>query len=114
VLVAEVVGDLVVPNSATDILGGALGLTPVAAQLAGAPPLEPTPAAVMPGSSWIRYANLDADPATRFPGNAYAHGSLLSPATPSSSMLEVSGQLGTARMQTDTVSFLLSHLGGTP
>jgi hypothetical protein len=114
VLVAEVVGDPVIPNSATDILGGALGLTPVAAQPAGAPPLEPTPAAVAPGSAWLRYENLDADPATMFPGNAYAHGSLLAPATPSSSMLEVSGQLGTARMQTDTVSFLVSHLGGLP
>jgi len=114
VLVAEVVGDPVIPNSATDILGGALGLTPVAAQLAGAPPLDPTPAATTAGSSWIRYANLDADPATMFPGNAYAHGSLLAPATPSSSMLEVSGQLGTARMQVDTIGFLVTHLGGTP
>ena len=49
-----------------------------------------------------------------FPGNAYAHGSLLRPAEPSATMAAQSGQLGTLRMQVDTVGYLSSHLGATP
>jgi dienelactone hydrolase len=114
VLVGEVVGDRVVPNAATATFAEALGLTPAEGALAASASPDPTPAALEAGSAWIRYANLDANPAMMFPGNAYAHGSLLQPAAPSSSMGEASGQLGTVRMRVDAVAFLVSHLGGTP
>jgi hypothetical protein len=68
----------------------------------------------MPGPAWIRYANLDADPSSMFPGNAYAHGSLLAPATPTATMVAPAGELGTLRMQTDSIGFLVTHLGGMP
>jgi hypothetical protein len=114
VLLAEVVGDPVVPNSATATLGGVLGLAAVAADPALGANLTPTPAAAAPGSAWLRYQNLDAAPESMFPGNAFGHGSLLSPADPSNTMVAPAGELGTLRMQTDTVGFLVSHLGGTP
>jgi hypothetical protein len=113
-LLEEVVSDAVVPNSATLALATLLALDPVAADVAASASLAPTPAAVMPGSSWIRYENLDADPSTMFPGNAYAHGSLLAPATPSATMVAPAGELGTLRLQTDSIGFLVTHLGGTP
>jgi dienelactone hydrolase len=114
VLLQEVAGDEVVPNSATLELGTALGLSPVAGDLAAGATLTPTPAAAAPGSAWIRYENLAADPVSMFPGNAYAHGSLLAPATPSATMVAPAGELGTLRMQTDSIGFLVTHLGGTP
>jgi hypothetical protein len=101
-----------VPNAATATFAEALGLTPSPGAPAASATPEPTPAAVAPGSVWIRYQNLDANPAMMFPGNAYGHGSLLQPAEPSASMAEGSGQLGTIRMRVDAVSFLVSHLGG--
>jgi hypothetical protein len=118
-LVGEVVGDTVVPNVATETLATALGLSPSMAAVAASATPEPTPAAVAPGSAWIRYENLDADAGTMFPGNAFDHGSLLSPATPSSTMGPASGQLGTVRMRLDAISFLVAHMianneGGTP
>lgn len=113
-LVGEVEGDLVIPNSSTQTLATALGLTPSSADVAASTTLEPTPAALADGSVWLRYENLDADPASSFPGNAYAHGSLLRPATPSATMAAPSGQLGTLRMQVDVIGYLASHLGGTP
>jgi hypothetical protein len=112
VLVSEVVGDPVVPNSATATFAEAIGLTPSEGALGSSPTPEPTPAALQPGSVWIRYQNVDAIPAMMFPGNAYQHGSLLQPAEPSPSMAEGSGELGTIRMRVDAVAFLLSHLGG--
>lgn len=114
VLVSEVVGDPVVPNTATATFADALGLTPSEAALATSAAPDPSPAALEPGSAWIRYANIDADPSLMFPGNAFGHGSLLAPADPSPSMGEPSGQLGTIRMRVDAVGFLVSHLGGAP
>jgi len=64
-----------------------------------------------PGSHWVRYQGSDADPASLFPGNAYSHSSLLAPATPSASMAPGRGQLGTLRLQLDTVGFFTAHLG---
>jgi hypothetical protein len=49
-----------------------------------------------------------------FPGNGFDHGSLLAPAAPTMTMVAPSGELGTIRVRTDAVAFLLSHLGGTP
>lgn len=114
VLVSEVVGDPVVPNSATATFAEGIGLTPEEGAVAASQTPDPTPAAIEPGSVWIRYENLPADAATMFPGNGYGHGSLLQPAAPSPTMTEPSGQLGTIRMRVDAVAFLSSHLGGTP
>jgi hypothetical protein len=114
VLVGEVDGDLVIPNSSTLTLATALGLTPNAADVAASAVLAPTPVALAQGSAWVRYLNLDADPVSMFPGNAYAHGSLLQPAEPSPAMAAQSGQLGTLRMQVDSIGYLSSQLGGTP
>jgi dienelactone hydrolase len=114
-LVGEVDGDVVVPNSSTLSLATALGLSPNDADVAASAMLEPTPAVLAAGSVWIRYHNLDADPPSAFPGNAYAHGSLLQPAEPSATMAAQSGQLGSLRMQVDALGFLASHLlGDTP
>lgn len=113
VLVGEVDGDIVIPNSATQTLTTALGLSSSDADVAPSATLEPTLAVLAAGSVWLRYENLDADPASSFPGNAYAHGSLLQPAEPSATMAAPSGQLGTLRMQVDAIGYLASHLGGT-
>jgi hypothetical protein len=111
VLLAEVVGDRVIPNSATLSFGTALGLSPELAARATLDALTPSPAAIVPGSHWLRYQGVDADLASLFPGNAYSHGSLLAPATASASMALGSGQLGTLRMQLDTLAYLMTHLG---
>ncbi len=113
-LLAEVVGDPVVPNSATLTFGNLLGLEPAPAAIAASATPEPTPAVLGPGSRWIRYQGIDADAASLFPGNAYAHGSLLAPAAASATMGAQSGQLGTIRMQVDTLTYLLGQLGGAP
>jgi hypothetical protein len=107
VLLQEEIGDAVVPNEATDPWGMLLGLTKTPAGVATSAMPMPTPAAAMPGSAWIQYKTLPADPATGFPGNAYAHGSLLAPAP---STPETAGLLGTAQMQTDAITYLVTHL----
>lgn len=112
--VSEVVGDEVIPNSATAILTSRLGLTPATAGVASSASPAPTPAVLAPGNVWVRYENRDADPATSFPGNAFEHGSLLAPAEPSASMAEGSGPLGTLQMQIDASAFLGARLGGMP
>jgi hypothetical protein len=114
VLLAEVVGDKVIPNSATLSFGTALGLSPELAARGTLDALMPSPAVVSPGSHWLRYQGVDADLASLFPGNAYSHGSLLAPAPASASMALGSGQLGTLRMQLDTVTYLATHLGAEP
>ena len=119
VLLAEVVGDAVIPNSATLTFGTALGLQPEQAERATPASLTPSPAVVVPGSHWLRYEGVAADPASQFPGNAYAHGSLLAPADPGSGMAPGSGSLGTLRMQLDALGFFVTHLlpgtaGGAP
>jgi dienelactone hydrolase len=110
VLLAEVVDDAVVPNSATLTFATLLGVSPEPAAVAASAAPAPTPAALEAGSRWIRYAGLAGDPASMFPGNAFAHGSLLSPASPDATMAAASGSLGTIRMQVDTLAFLVSHL----
>jgi hypothetical protein len=102
ILIQEVVDDQVVPNFATDIEGALAGLTPGTAD----PQTSATPApsmaiTMMPTSSkWVRYPTLPANAASGFPGNTFAHPSLLRP-TPG-----VDGQLGTLRLQTDALTFL--------
>lgn len=110
VLLAEVVSDPVVPNSATATFGAVLRLSPSAASVATSASPAPSPAAARAGSSWIRYESIPADASTMFPGNAYGHGSLLAPAEPGPGMGAESGQLGTRQMQSDVLEFLVSHL----
>jgi hypothetical protein len=104
-LLQEVKGDQVIPNEASDPYGMLLGLTKVPAAVATMAMPMATPAAGMPPSAWIEYSNVPADPAQMFPGNTYAHGSLLTPATP-----DAAGLLGTAQMQTDAITYLVTHL----
>ena len=101
----EVKGDQVIPNEATDPYGSLSGLTKVPASIATAAMPTATPASGMAGSSWVEYSNVPADAAQAFPGNTFAHGSLLRPATP-----DAAGLLGTAQMQTDAITFLGTHL----
>jgi hypothetical protein len=110
VLLAEVVDDRVVPNVATLTFASLLGLQPELANLAASTTPEPSPAALQPGSRWIRYQPLDADASSMFPGNAYDHGSLLAPADVGPEMAPGSGELGTLLMRVDTLTYLRSHL----
>lgn len=96
-LVQRVVGDTVVPNEATEQLGLLLGLTSSAANIATDPDaVTPTEAAAATANGWIDYSTDNA--------NAFTHGSLLLPANDST------GALGTAQMQTDAITFLVTNL----
>lgn len=103
VLLQEVVGDRVIPNFATDTLGALIDLRPQPAD-PFAPTTRTASAAILAqpdASAWLRYLTLPpGDPATGGAGNAYAHGSLLAPAP------APGGELGTARMQLDAITFL--------
>lgn len=111
-LLAEIAGDGVIANSATETFGVALGLAPEPAELATPATSSPSAAALASGSRWLRYAGSAADPASGFPGNAYDHGSLLVPAAPGAGMVVGSGELGTLRLRLDTLGFLATHFGG--
>ncbi len=110
VLLGEVDGDAIVPNSATESLGLAWGLSPAPARVATGPAPSPSAEALAPGGQWLLYADQPADAASGFPGNAFDHGSLLAPAPPGESTLEGAGLLGTAQMRTDAIAFLGAHL----
>lgn len=110
VLVAEVVGDPVVPNSATAGFATLLGLVPEPAAPAASAEAAPSPAALGEGSRWLAYRTLEPDPESGFPGNAFGHGSLLAPVPAGPALPVESGQLGTVRMQIDTLAYLVSHL----
>lgn len=101
ILLQEVIGDLVVPNFATNTLGLLLGLSPMMADPATSVPPPPSRAITSSpnASKWVQY--VDLRPSGMFPGNTFAHGSLLQPAdaTPA-------GLLGTARMQVDAITYL--------
>lgn len=109
-LIQEIVGDTVFPNVATTNEGMLVGLTPAAA----APAVPPLPLSASGAittnpmtSKWVRYAMLPADAGTGFPGNSFHHGSLLSPSpipgqAPTNDFL-----LGTARLQTDAITYLV-------
>jgi pimeloyl-ACP methyl ester carboxylesterase len=108
-LIQEVMGDLVVPNIMTDQLAALSGRTPAAAD-----PYPPSGASsaitTSPTTSkWVRYTDLAFDAGTGFPGNTFTHSSVLRPAasiTPSTQ----DGNAGTARMQTDLITFLVSNV----
>jgi len=106
VLIQEVVGDLVVPNVATEDYARLLD----APAYVAAHSLSPdTVSKAITGNTdrrkLVRYLTLPADAATRFPGNTYAHGSLLAPADSNSD-----GLLGTALLQRDAITFLGMNL----
>ena len=53
----------------------------------------------------MQYPTLPANAGNGFPGNTFAHGSLLQPANAG-----LDGALGTVRLQTDAITFLvLNH-----
>jgi hypothetical protein len=52
-------------------------------------------------NKWLQYPEVPADAGNGFPGNTFQHASLLSPAP------GPAGQLGTARVQKDAITFLL-------
>ena len=134
-LLQEVVGDLVVPNVATDNEGALVGLMPGIAD-----PLNPLDSATLAPSAalvaaigsganaWLRYPTLDDTTAsTGMFGNSFQHASLLepveslghcllAPATPCALDSECTngpgdqcvfpGVLGTERVQIDAISYL--------
>jgi pimeloyl-ACP methyl ester carboxylesterase len=107
-LIQEVIGDKVVPNIATEREGALVGLMPQQADPMTAP-TDPPSAAILGNSppttamanKWLQYPAVPADAGNGFPGNTFQHGSLLSPAP------GPAGQLGTARVQKDAITFLL-------
>ncbi|HUJ56870.1 MAG TPA: hypothetical protein VLX92_00095 [Kofleriaceae bacterium] len=105
-LIMEVVNDQVVPNIATNDEGALVGLTPGTADPASSATPPPSGAITTDPltSKWVRYMNLPADPTSGFPGNTFAHASLLEPANDG-----VDGELGTARVQTDAITYLLEN-----
>jgi hypothetical protein len=100
-LLQEVVDDAVVPNIATDQLGQLSGLSPATAEAATSPTPTPSPA-ITGDPAWVRYPTLPPDAGTSFPGNTFVHSSLLRPANDGND-----GRLGTIRLQTDAIGFLI-------
>jgi len=104
-LLQEVIGDQVVPNLATENEAALTGLTAQAASCAPPPPVPPSTAITTDPmtSKFVQYEDLPAGECMgqAFPGNAFAHSSLLLPAA------GAAGQLGTARMQTDAITYLV-------
>jgi alpha-beta hydrolase superfamily lysophospholipase len=106
-LIQEVIGDHVVPNIACNNEGNLVGLTAATADPAISATPAPSAAILSAGlpDRWVQYPTLPADAANSFPGNTFAHGSLLQPADAG-----LDGALGTVRMQTDAITFLvLNH-----
>ena len=104
-LLQEVTGDQVVPNYATDHEGQLTGLSPMDADLylpTVNTALSAALTAMPMANHWLQYKPIAASPQTG-PGNEFQHGSLLSP------VAGQAGQLGTARMQTDAIYFLLQN-----
>ncbi len=101
--IQEVVNDEVVPNFATDILGGLAGLTAATADPAAS--ATPAPSAAVTtnptANKWVRYPTLPANAGNGFPGNTFSHASLLKPTNGG-----MDGLLGTIRLQTDALTFL--------
>jgi dienelactone hydrolase len=110
ILIQEVVNDQVVPNIATDREGALVGLMPQVADVAMSATPAPS-AAIAPANpnanKWVRYPAVPA--ASPFPGNTFQHASLLQPAGTDATHAAGTpdGQLGTARVQTDAITFLV-------
>lgn len=137
-LLQEVVGDQVIPNLATERQAALTATRGEAAACAPPipPAIPPSPAILSSPMSknFLRYMDLPAGTCNArgtpeaFPGNTYAHGSLISPAKGTCTMrvdvqcstdaecpsgdtcnplTVAAGRLGTARMQTDAITYLL-------
>lgn len=131
-LIQEVVNDEVVPNIATDREAAILGFTtagaadkldcePTAggfkdpANTSNPCPIAPSAAIITNAttSKWVRYEDLASAARTTpltgtFPGNDYQHASLLRPVyVQNTSTPSVAGTLGTLRIQTDAITFLV-------
>ncbi|HEY5920767.1 MAG TPA: hypothetical protein VIV11_03810 [Kofleriaceae bacterium] len=104
VLVQEVVGDMVVPNISTDRQAALMGLTMAENGDVYLPPGNTNPSAAIttnPNTNkFLKYTTMPADSGTGFPGNFFDHPSLLRPSP------GTGGALGTARLQTDAITFL--------
>lgn len=116
ILIQEVVNDEVVPNIATDREGALVGLMPATADVfdtTSNPPKTGPSAAITTNptaNKWVRYPAVPASGG--FPGNSFHHASLLQPdgTTDEVPTGTPQGRLGTARMQTDAITFLvLNH-----
>lgn len=101
VLIQEVVNDTVVPNEATMIEAALLQLQGVDADPA-VPPIAASAAITTNPTTnkFVTYPTLPPNGA--FPGNTFAHASLLRPANAGAD-----GALGTGRLQTDALTFLV-------
>ncbi len=128
-LIQEVVNDQVVPNIATERLAALVGLMASAAMADPATnPAAVTPSAAITtnptASKFVRYPNLAPNLAASFIGNTFAHSSLLQPAPTAlppagdppvpltcnpATGVACDGVLGTARMQTDAITFLVTN-----
>jgi hypothetical protein len=120
-LIQEVMGDTVVPNYATDIMGMLYGNSPENAKTnTTGPSTTPTPAVAMMANKWIRYANVAPNLGMGFPGNTYNHVSILRPATSVNATAPTDactggtpqfcdGVFGTAQMVTDAVTWLQTN-----
>lgn len=97
VLIQQVDDDQVVPNVSTQTLAALLSLAPVESSF-NTGTAAPTAAAAGTASAFITYDTEEVSGVQ----NAYAHGSLLSPAGGA-----VPGFLGTAQMQTDAITYLV-------
>jgi len=116
-MIQEVVNDEVVPNVATDREGALVGLMPATADkydptVANGDGVKPSAAVLTnpTANKWLRYPAVAA--AGAFPGNSFHHASLLQPdgTTQALPTGTPQGQLGTARVQTDAITFLsLNH-----
>ena len=110
-LIQEVIGDLVLPNIATNNEGALVGLMAGATADVGVPNAAPPPfmlptaslTAAPTANHFLKYPTLPPA-APSFPGNTFAHASLLRPANAGND-----GALGTARLQTDAIYFLSAN-----
>jgi pimeloyl-ACP methyl ester carboxylesterase len=106
VLVQEAVDDKVIPNIASERLGALLGATTAQADSSVSPTTVSAAITVSPTArKLVRYTTQAADPSTGFPGNSYGNSSLLAPVS-----ADTAGQLGTALMQRDAITYLLNNL----
>jgi hypothetical protein len=110
-LIQEVVDDQVVPNFATDTLGGLTVMTPGMADCNGSG--TPAPSAAITTdpltNKWVRYPTTTAAMCPPV-GDAYQHGSWLAPVADGTGTPTAAGLFGTARMQTDAFTYLFTNV----
>lgn len=121
ILIQEVINDEVVPNIATDREGALVGLASMMADPVDGQTIPPGPSVAITtnatSNKFVKYVNLAPTAAPPFPGNTFHHASLLLPATtvvpPTSDPCDLAtgahcdGTLGTLRLQSDAITFLL-------